>query len=75
MCTVLSYFPKFLMIDTFRQDDLERSAYERILGKFREIGDRYGNTFQLILVLRDRVDSLVDAEILQLTSGQHLLVF
>lgn len=70
---ISSHFPRFLVIDTLRQDDLERTTYEKVLSKFKELEGKYDHQFQIILVIRDQFDVLAKNEKIQLVHGKLLL--
>lgn len=68
-----SNIPRFLVIDTLRRDDLAEELHRELLLKFKDLETNYGEGFQLFLVVRDKLDFLVDDEILQLVDGGLLL--
>lgn len=68
-----SYIPRFLAIDTPRQDDLSENLYDAILKKYKELEDLYSDHFQLFLVLREPAAFLYKNERLQLVEGEKLL--
>jgi hypothetical protein len=68
-----TYIPRFLVIDTIRQDDLEQGLYEKVLHKFKVIHDKFHDQFQMFLVVRDKTSLLEDVELLRLMKGQYLL--
>jgi DNA repair exonuclease SbcCD ATPase subunit len=68
--------PRFLVIDTLRQDDLERDLYNRTLEKFAELERTYPGQFQMFLVVRDEIPELQSYELLPpfpLINDQKLL--
>ena len=69
-----SNIPRYLVIDTLRQDDLSPALYEKVLRKYKELEEIYHKGFQLFIVVRDPMDFLRDDEIIQLVEGQHLLL-
>lgn len=66
--------PRFLVIDTLRQDDLDENTYREVLRKFKELETKYKKiSFQVFLVVREAFDFLRDDEIYQILPGKHLL--
>jgi hypothetical protein len=65
--------PRFLVVDTLRQDDLDGSMYEKILRKFKDLEHRYTEKFQAFVVTREPMSFLSDDEIVQYNEGEYLL--
>lgn len=67
-----SYIPRFMVIDTLRQDNLERESYEKVLWQFHHLEELYGEVFQLFVVVNENFDFLPHAKI-ALTRSNRLL--
>lgn len=67
-----SYIPRFMVIDTLRQDNLERESYEKVLSQFYHLEELYGEMFQLFVVVNENFDFLPHAKI-SLTRSNRLL--
>jgi hypothetical protein len=71
---VPSYIPRFLAVDTLRQDDLSPELYEKILRKFKDLEQVYHSGFQAFVVIREPLEFLRDDEVIQLVDGKRLLL-
>lgn len=68
-----SYIPKFLVIDTLRQDDLEEDIYQGVLRKFKDLSDVYASELQIFMVVRESFVDFLGYEKVQLTGASRLL--
>lgn len=67
-----SFIPKFMIIDTLRQDNLARESYEKVLQQFQQLEEIYGKEFQLFVVVNENFEFLPHAKI-TLTPSKRLL--
>lgn len=67
-----SYIPRFMVIDTLRQDNLARESYEKVLQQFHQLEALYGKNFQLFVVVNENFEFLPHAKI-ALTQSKRLL--
>ncbi|MCB8948204.1 MAG: hypothetical protein H6653_09325 [Ardenticatenaceae bacterium] len=67
-----TYIPRFMVIDTLRQDNLARESYEKVLEEFCQLEDIYGKSFQLFIVVNENFEFLPHAKI-ALTQANRLL--
>ncbi|MEZ4514977.1 MAG: hypothetical protein R3C62_24140 [Chloroflexota bacterium] len=67
-----SFIPKFMIIDTLRQDNLARESYEKVLQQFQQLEEIYGKEFQLFVVVNENFEFLPHAKI-SLTPSKRLL--
>lgn len=66
------YIPRFMVIDTLRQDNLARESYEKVLQLFSELEKEHGSIFQLFIVVNESFEFLPQAKI-ALTQSNRLL--
>ncbi|CAG1015812.1 hypothetical protein ANRL4_05603 [Anaerolineae bacterium] len=71
---ISSYIPRFLVVDTLRQDDLSPELYEKVLRKFKDLEQIYHTGFQAFVVIRESLEFLRDDEVVQLVDGRRLLL-
>ncbi len=67
-----SFIPRFMIIDTLRQDNLARESYSKVLWQFQQLEEIYGKAFQLFVVVNENFEFLPHAKI-SLTPSSRLL--